>query len=324
MKKYLKALTLVFLLIIISCMTWACNSDSNTVSVYKQTKKQEILTYATAKLNANYSEENRAVVNSTVKKCQQSIDGAKSTKEIDSIIMNAKQNIDGIEPLQSDALKDGAYFITDTSFLLYNSNRNPLQADANPEYIWALIYGNQITISNSLTTVYTITDNNGIFRGISFVSYNYIDIWLINDVLYLRDNNKTMSYQVDTTYDMSTVSQTTKLAAPREITITDGELSDVSLSWSYSHDYGYFGCGVEIQNSEYTGFTSIQIQYPWANTMVVDDLQNCLKQGENIIRIHNIGGYSITNDKAVYVSLNSDYVNFRAFVTDGSVTVEQI
>lgn len=234
--------------------------------------------------------------------------------------MNAKQNIDGVAPLQSDALQDGAYFITDTSFETYNANRHPLQGDANQKYVWAMIIGNQITINNSYRTAYTITDNNGIYRGVSFVSS--IDIWLINDVLYIRDKS-TLSYKVDSTYDIS-VSQTKQLAAPFDISITDGALNEVSLLWAYSHDYGYFGCGVEIKNSEYTDFTPIQIQYPWINTVVVDSLQNHLKQGENLIRLHNIGGYSITNDKTVYASLKSDYVTFRVFVTDNTATVEQI
>lgn len=295
--------------------------NDTTINAYRQIKKQEIQAYATAKLNDNYSEDNRAIVNSTIETCNQSIDSAKSTEEIDSIIMNIKQIIDGVEPLQSDTLKDGAYFITDTSFELYNSNRHPLQGDANPKYIWALIVGNQITISNSYITAYTITENNGIYRGSSFISS--VDIWIINNVLYIRDKS-TLSYKIDSAYDTSIISHTKQLAAPSEISITDGELEQVSLLWSYSSDYGYFGCGVEIKNSEHTDFTPIQIQYPWINTVVVDCLQGYLKQGENLIRLHNIGGYSITNDKTVYASLKSDYVTFRVFVTDNTASVEQI
>lgn len=299
----------------------ACDTKNNPINDYRQEKVQEIQLYAATKLQSNYSEQNRAIINSAVKTYRQSIDSAKSTEEIDSLLINAKQDIDGVEPLQSDTLKDGAYFITDTSFEMYNANRSPLQGDANKQAVWALIIGNQITVSNSRRTVYAITENNGIYRGDSLVST--IDIWLINNVLYIRDTS-TLSYRVDSTYDTSTVSQTKQLSIPSDISITDGELKQVSLLWAYSHDYGYFGCGVEIKNSELTDFTSIQIQYPWINTVVVDSLQNHLTQGENLIRLHNIGGYSITNDKTVYISLKSDYVMFRVFVADNTASVEQI
>lgn len=323
MMKHLKHTVIVLLLIILSSIALACSNDT-ALEDYRQTKKQEIQTYATTKLQDSYSEENHSKINEVIATCNKSIVGAKNTDEVNSIIIDAKQQLDIIEPAQSAPLKDGAYFITDASFEWYNAHRYPLQGNADQHYIWALVVGNQITIDNSRRTAYTIADNNGIYHGASFVSYDNVDIWMINDTLYIRDSYKVLSYKVDSDYDTSTISQTEQLTTPSDISFGYGDIKHVSFSWPYSYKYGDFGCGVEIKNSEYTDFTPIQIEYPWMNKMVVDSLHDYLKPGENLIRIHNLGGYSITNDKRIFAYVRSDYVTFRVFVTDNTATAEQI
>lgn len=325
MMRHVKHLMLLLLLIITSSIALACTNDDTTLNNYRQTEKQEIQAYVTTKLQDNYSEENRSKINEIIAESNKYIDNAKSSQEINDLTTNTKQKLDKIAPQQSAKLEDGVYFLTDTSYEWYKKKLYSHGEIIYDRWLWALIIDNVITVYDKDYTVYTIYDNHGIYRGASFDST--IDIWLSNGNLFLRDwkdKNNTLQYQIDSTYDITSIAETKQLAAPHDITIYDNDINNIALLWLYSQDYGDFGCGVEIKNSECTDFTPIKVGHLSMNTMIVDSLQDYLKQGENLIRIHNIGGYSITNDKKVSASVRSDYVTFRVVVTDGTATAEQI
>lgn len=309
-------------ILIVSFFT-ACGTKNETINDYRKGRNQEIQQYSISKLQSDYSEENRNAVNEIVSECKNTINKSNDKEKIDTAVLNAKQALDNIEPLQSDELQEGAYFITEIGYEWYTKTYfHPNNIIEKMRSLWVLIKNGQMTVSVRDRTAYELNENNGIYRGVSPVSF--VDIWLSNDILYIRNGKNTLQYSIDSTYDVSTIAQTKQLATPSDITITDKQ-NYVSLMWAFSPNYGYFGAAVEIKNADNDDFTPIKIERPYMNTMVAQlFLNNYLRQGENLIRIYNIGGYWINTSKTVSLSEKSDYVTFKVTVTDNTIITVQL
>jgi len=257
-------------------------------------------------------------------------------------ISGCRQDDEPIEELCGDSV--GAYFITDESYECY-VRKIAVDIGADEQWVsdvlnggdggewyflirpkswfWCVIADNQITVSKIEDTVYDISIDGSAFQGRSLI--NTISFWFKDDVLYLNDNNETLEFRKDSSYQ-GTETKQIAFAAPKDITVYSGGkgLNFVTFEWSYQSDYGYFGAAIEIKKSgsqEYKPLAIIERVY--MNMLTVQLDESNFEVGVNWVRLYHIGGPNITKDHSIIVKKNSDYVTYRVIVDcNGNVKVK--
>ena len=240
----------------------------------------------------------------------------------------------------------GAYFITDESYEDYVRNC-AVQIGADEQWVsdvlnggdggewhymirpkswfWCVIADNQITVSNIEDTVYDISNDGNTYQGSSITKK--ISFWFDGDILYLNDNNETLEFKKDSSYQRAET-EALALGAPQNITVNSGGegLNFVTFLWNYQSDYGRVGAAIEIKTSGSQKYKTVEkIERVYMNMLGVELDESEFEVGENWVRIYHIGGPSITNDHSIIVNKNSDYTIFRVIVSEnGRVKVEEI
>ena len=247
--------------------------------------------------------------------------------------------------IEYDSIYNGAYFMTDESYEYYVRN---CAAEVGVDEQWiadvlnggdggewhylirpqswfrCVIVGNQITVSNIEDTVYWIADDGNVFRGSSVTQT--VSFWFSDDILHLNENNVTLQFQKDNSYQR-TETEATTLRAPQTVTVDCGGqgLNYVTFSWNYRSEYGTVGAAIEIKKSNSQEYEAVQkIERVYMNQFVVQLGKSYFETGVNWVRIYHIGGPSITNDHSIIVKKSSEYTIFRVTVSNnGNVKVER-
>lgn len=239
---------------------------------------------------------------------------------------------------------DGAYFITDESYECYVRNC-AAQIGADEQWITDVLNGgdggewhymirpqswfrcviadNQISVSKVEDTVYDISSDGSNYQGTSIIQT--VTFWFDGDILYLKDDNETLQYRKDSSYQRT---EAIILEAPQNVTVHSGGegLNFITFQWNYQSDYGRVGAAIEIKTSGSQEYKAVQkIERIYMNELVVQLDESNFETGVNWVRIYHIGGPSITNDHSIIVEKNSDYTVFCVTVSNnGSVKVEEI
>ncbi len=349
-------------LILVGTMFVACDSQED-LTPYRKTKIGEIQSYAAAKIQCEYSESNVAAINEIVENGKRSVNKSKSRTDIDSTVINTRQALDMIEPLRSEEIRDGVYFMTDIGYEWFRTchfiykGASGCEGDVNFDYeehkqeykmdsLYAMIINGQIILSHDSASVYSITKESDIYKlllPIERLKSEYIrNMWLTDDILYVRyintryDSCETYQYKLDPTIDTTEIVYAKQLEMPSSADIVIKESRDsISLTWGYIFDkYGKFGALTELKNDEYSEYTPVTISREGIFKICVifkayrhtdnEKKSNQLNIGEHFIRVCNLGGYYLREDKTVGLCIQSEFLYFKITVTSDNMSVEQI
>ncbi len=329
-------------LILVGTMFVACDSQED-LTPYRKTKIGEIQSYAAAKIQCEYSESNVAAINEIVENGKRSVNKSKSRTDIDSTVINTRQALDMIEPLRSEEIRDGVYFMTDIGYEWYHKRYGDWPAK---EWLYVIIINGQMISSHKSTYVYTVSENNGIYLGTTWNEYwkpfYSMSVWQTDGVLYARRNSagwnyETCQYRLDTTIDITDI-ETKQLSA---LSSTDMEIDEdlysyyIYIRWKYELKYGNFGILIEIKNDEFNDYTpvnthrrsgpfSLSAGFHTFKYDKIDEISYYLKQGEHYVRVSNMGGYLLNKERKIVQYIQSDYVYFKITVTSDGTPAGQI
>ncbi len=341
-----KAFFLVTIIMLITCSLAGCVDD---IVITDPPEFIDILTqYATSKGQDNYSEQNWAIINSIVDQTIEAMTSAKSQSEIEDIVNASLDEIDKVEPNKSDTIEDGAYRLTDSSWLdmvrtiakefgkdkqwvqsaiidgEYTYQYNGFDFTNNKNYYWVTVVGEQATLSNKGSNAVYMLNEDGIYEGEGVGFGSTAKLWLLKGVLYFKTNVKFLQFALDDTY---TIDDTPKnIDAPSSVRV-----EEYSLSWDYSKESlsAPFWCAyakIDVKYQGSTQYVAVGVEYPVGGACpdgyiaYYKDLQ--LQVGVNNLRISYVGCSTITNDNKIITGKSSDYYYLTLIVDEaGNVTL---
>ncbi len=342
-----KAFFLVTIIMLIVCSLAGCVDDIVIVDPLELVNT--LTQYAISKGQDNYSEQNWAIINSIVDQTIEAMNSAKSQSEIEDIVNASLDEIDKVEPNKSDTIEDGAYRLTDNSWLYmvrtiakefgkdkqwvqsamidgeYTYQYNGFDFTNNKNYYWVTVVGEQATLSNKGSNAVYMLNEDGIYEGEGVGFGSTAKLWLLKGVLYFKTNVKFLQFALDDTY---TIDDT-----PKNIDAPSGvRVEEYSLSWDYSKESlsAPFWCAyakIDVKYPGATQYVAVGIEYPVGGACpdgyiaYYKDLQ--LQVGVNELRISYVGCSTITNDNKIITGKSSDYYYLTLIIDEaGNVTAE--
>ena len=184
------------------------------------------------------------------------------------------------------------------------------------EKIWSVIEAEQITISEKVRTVYDFSFAENKFIGIT--KDGNISFWNEENILHIENEygilefRKNYSYKRDSTRDIILEKPTNV-----EVSNTNGQ---ICFTYANTGGYGAFGSTIDIKYATANDYTKTNIiERPWMNSYVFEFEQKSFPDGDNYFRIYHLGGPSITNDGAVIVMKNSEFITICLRISDGEI-----
>lgn len=331
----------IFACCFVGCVDDIANRDSlsfiNTITQYAASKGQD-----------NYSEHNWIAINNLVDDAIAQIKSCKTLDEMEELTNSTINEVDKIEPKNSDAIEDGAYKLTDSSWLNmvrtiakdfgkdkqwvqsaivdgeYTYQYNGFEFVNKKDYYWLTIVGEQATLlDNGHDTVYMLSEDV-IYEGEGVGFGSTAKLWLLKGILYFKTNVKFLQFVLDDTY---TIDDT-----PKHIDTPSGvRIEANSLTWDYSTTtkYAPFWCAyakIDVKYPGATQYVAVKIRYPMGPPCpdgyiaYYKSLQ--LQVGVNELRISYVGCSTITNDNKIITGKSSDYYYLTLIVDEaGNVTL---
>lgn len=341
-----KAFFLVTIIMLIACSLAGCVDD---IVIVDPPEFIDILTqYATSKGQDNYSEQNWIAINKLVDIAISQIKSCKTLDEMEELTNSTINEIDKIEPKNSDAIEDGAYKLTDSSWLNmvrtiakdfgkdtqwvqsaivdgeYTYQYNGFEFVNKKDYYWVTVVGEQATLSNKGSNDVYRLNKDGIYEGEGVGFGATAKLWLLKGILYFKTNAKFLQFSLDDTYTLDDT--------PKHInTPNDVQVEANSLTWNYSATtkYAPFWCAyaqIDIKYQGSTRYAAVGIEYPvggacpYGYIAYYKSLQ--LQVGVNELRISYVGCSTITNDNKIITGKSSDYYYLTLIVDEaGNVTL---
>lgn len=342
-----KAFFILMMIMLIACSLAGC-VDDNVIT--DPPEFIDILTqYATSKGQNNYSEQNWIAINKLVDIAISQIKSCKTLDEMEELTNSTINEIDKIEPKNSDAIEDGAYKLTDSSWLNmvrsiakdfgkdtrwvqsaivdgeYTYQYNGFDFTNKKNYYWVTVVGEQATLSNKGSNDVYRLNKDGIYEGEGVGFGSTAKLWLLKGVLYFKTNTKFLQFALDDTYTIDD--------NPKQIdTPNDVQVEANSLTWNYSATtkYAPFWCAyaqIDVKYQGSTRYDAVGIKYPvggacpYGYIAYYKSLQ--LQVGVNELRISYVGCSTITNDNKIITGKDSDYYYLTLIVDEsGNVTME--
>lgn len=341
-----KAFFLVTIIMLIVCSLAGCVDDIVIVDPLELVNT--LTQYAISKGQDNYSEQNWAIINSIVDQTIEAMNSAKSQSEIEDIVNASLDEIDKVEPNKSDTIEDGAYRLTDNSWLYmvrtiakefgkdkqwvqsamidgeYTYQYNGFEFVNKKDYYWVTVVGEQATLSNKGSNDVYRLNKDGIYEGEGVGFGATAKLWLLKGILYFKTNAKFLQFSLDDTYTLDDT--------PKHInTPNDVQVEANSLTWNYSATtkYAPFWCAyaqIDIKYQGSTRYAAVGIEYPvggacpYGYIAYYKSLQ--LQVGVNELRISYVGCSTITNDNKIITGKDSDYYYLTLIVDEaGNVTL---
>lgn len=323
--KFIFLLVLIFFVCAVTVNLVACIGSPNIqpqdeFSEYRLENNNQIQAYADLKGQDNYSVESWSIVCDLVYEGQALINSAGDKTEIDLTVKETKLKIDEVKPSQTQLIKDGAYFITDTYW--DNNNEN---TSLERSYFWIAVVGDKMTLSANSYAVYSFSKEEGIYKG-KTAQNSTINFWILNDSLFICKDNIITQYDFDDSYVVLN-SPTRTFGTPQDMEISSGgkDLDYVVLRWLPVSTSGYFGVVVEIKKAESANYEFSKIEMAYSNLFVTQFRQSDFEEGKNLIRLYYLGGPVIQRDKSVILIPDSEYKEISVNVnSDGEVQVEEL
>jgi len=340
---------LVMMLVVLGCI--GCND--NSLVDYRTTKLTTLQDYADEKEQDKYTMDGWAVICKATVNGKKAIEDAATKTAVTKAFDEARGIIDSVEEKKtvSDFIKNGAYFITDTSWELYihkwiKDNENQLNGiddeliqkaidgkvtikDSNGLVIstpirnrmWIAVHSDMLSVNNDS---YQFVRDGAVYTGQNLnTSISFV---LSGNILIIEENGNVLEYKFDESYSISD-NELAKFSAPTNVIYTYGgeRLNYASFSWNPDYESGYFGAGIEIKKADSEDYALVMINYPYHYTYVTQFSSDFFTQGINIIRIYYIGGPSLNkNTKQVHMIQNSEYELFNVIVDiNGNVKIEE-
>lgn len=341
-----KAFFILMMIMLIACSLAGCVDD---IVITDPPEFIDILTqYATSKGQDNYSEQNWIAINKLVDIAISQIKSCKTLDEMEELTNSTINEIDKIEPKNSDAIEDGAYKLTDSSWLNmvrtiakdfgkdtqwvqsaivdgeYTYQYNGFEFVNKKDYYWVTVVGEQATLSNKGSNDVYRLNKDGIYEGEGVGFGATAKLWLLKGILYFKTNAKFLQFSLDDTYTLDDT--------PKHInTPNDVQVEANSLTWNYSATtkYAPFWCAyaqIDIKYQGSTRYAAVGIEYPvggacpYGYIAYYKSLQ--LQVGVNELRISYVGCSTITNDNKIITGKSSDYYYLTLIVDEaGNVTL---
>ncbi len=243
----------------------------------------------------------------------------------------------------SETIKEGAYFITDESWVNYSRRWAESVKHLIPNYndafvqkvinetitiedtngidllpprrklMWVAVIDKQMTISDRQRKVYHFIRESDKYYGETF--NETLEFKLNNNILKIINNNIEIQYYYDNTCMIS--DDVLKLDRPTNIEYSSGGegLNYAFFKWDYTLDDIFFGVGVEIRKNGQEEFVLNKIEHPYNNTYIVQFERSNFVEGTNVVRFRNLGGPYLTNNPLQVIKcIDSEYVLYKIIV----------
>lgn len=240
-----------------------------------------------------------------------------------------------IKEEEYDGRIEGAYFITDQGYETYikklakskgndgswvskvlrNGEDSEDSSVCAKKNYWCVIEGQQISIHNTVGTVYDFYLDNEKYNGHN--AYENISFWNEGNILHIENYYGTLDFKKNYRYIRDS-SRDFIVEKPEDI-----EISNVQNQITFKYvngGYGAFGATVDVKYSTVDDYIKTNdIQRPWMNFFIFEFDIDCFPNGDNYFRIYNLGGPYITDDGAIIVMKNSDYSTICLKISNGEI-----
>ena len=327
----------IFVIGMVFLMCFSFLGCTNKQYEYKETGKKQIINYINSKTTSDFFESDWEEILRIGEIGKTLINSATTEQEIDLIVCRTKSNIESIIPKKVDAIKNGAYFISDESWELYVREyanekgkdkkwiRNALNGDEKTDVaeliygrgsFWSAIVGEKMTISNGDRFSFDLLKRDGVYTA-NFPESETV-LWQINDCLHIKQGDRLGCFYYDPSYIVCGETDR-RYEKPQEVqTVVGRNGESVLFQWQYKATYGTFGVNVEIKTGE-EDFKTIKTERVYMNEFTVQVDIESFKGVENYVRLSHIGGPIIDNEKNVILYKDSDLVTFLVMIDNGII-----
>lgn len=349
-KKTILLLTLMSSLYIFT----ACDMES--LDEYKGIKTVALQEYSDEKGEIFYSASGWMTICQIVDDGIVAIENSSTKSEVSKAFANAKNEIDAVEiDGNSDLMKNGAYFITDSSWEMYIRLWAEINADTfegidekfiqkaiagtlEPEDIdgflffppqresmWVVVYGEQVTVSRNFYDIYQISRVGNKYEGCSL--HSSIDLVLKNDLLLVREGTVSLQYKRDNSFQ-SSEDVNIKFSRPANVSFScGGEGANYAFfMWYPNSNSGWFGAGIEIFKANSSDYVLTNIDSGYMNIFIAQFTKSDFTQGINYVRFYYLGGPSLDySTKQIYIIPSSEYVTFEVIIDiEGNISINEV